>query len=135
MKMSKFVGLLPFMENEENKELAKNILNEEVKGFKLVMLYPFLKTEDLDELVMECLEKGKKKEVYSALPFVSNTMLNQLYDKIQNGEVKDFKLQAFYPFLDKDQIKKAYKDIINKAMNEGFEDDDDVYEYEEEDDE
>lgn len=130
MKMSKIVGLLPFMEDEEIKELAYKILNDEVQGMKIVVLYPFLDKEDLEDIVKVCIEKQKKTEIYSALPFLSKKALHEIYQSVREGKLEGFKEQVFYPFLGKDEVKKVYKDLIKEAMEKGVEQDEEVYVYE-----
>lgn len=38
----KYTHLLPFMDREELKKIAEEIINEELKGVKLHTLFPFL---------------------------------------------------------------------------------------------
>ena len=129
----KMIGLLPFMDNEELKELALKIFNGEVKGIKLVVLYPFLSNEDLDEIIDLCIEKGFTKQITHALPFVSKSTLNKIYDGVKEGTITGVKESSLYPFLGKDKIKSIFDDLVNEASMaaQEAEENQEVYEDEE----
>lgn len=114
----KLFTLLPFMDEEEIKELATKIITKEVKGVPLVTLYPFLNREDLEEIFEQLLKEGNTKQLYSALPFLSRKSINKFYDRVKAGEVKDFKESALLPFLDKSKIKELFNDLVKKAETE-----------------
>ena len=40
-----YIHMLPFLEDEDLDELVDKIISGEVKGIKLMMLYPFLNRE------------------------------------------------------------------------------------------
>lgn len=111
----KLISLLPFMENEEIKELALQILSGEVTGVKLVLLFPFMSSEDLDEVVDKLIEKKEAKQLMTALPFISREKVNELYDLCKNGELEGCRESMFLPFLGKSKIKQMVKIIIKEA--------------------
>ncbi len=121
----KITTLLPFMEREEIKELAKKILNKEVKGVNIVTLYPFLDKETMSEIFDLMLEKGETKSLYSCLPFLSKKQIGTLYDKVQKGEVKGFKEAALLPFLGKSKIKDLFDSLVKEATEKADNSDED----------
>lgn len=118
MKLS---HLIPFMDDEDLKELVEKIKNKEVKGVKLVQLYPFLHRNEVDELVDEVLKDGNPKDLYTALPFMSKAKLNEVYEKIQSGELEGFKEEALLPFLGKDKIKELVDRVIKENIGSKLE--------------
>lgn len=122
----KLMALLPFMEKEEIKEFATKIANGEIKGISLAVVYPFLNREDLDELVQHLIEKGRNKDLYAAIPFLSKSALNTLYENVKSGKIEGFKQEVLLPFLGKDKIKELFDDLVQKAQEEGSDEDDDV---------
>ncbi len=121
----KLISLLPFMENEEIKELALQILSGEVTGVKLVVLFPFLSSEGLDEVVDILIEKKQVKQLMTALPFISRDKVNELYDLCKSGELEDCNEMMFLPFLGKSKIKAMIKVIIKEAKEKAKNNDDD----------
>ena len=122
----KLLHLLPFMDQEDMTELLEKIKQGEVKGVKYVYLYPFLNTEELDQLVDYHVEQGSKKEIYAALPFMSNERLSKLYEQVKNKKIEGFKEEALIPFLGQKKIKELVKELIAKGEVEGAEDEDDI---------
>lgn len=130
--MSKLMHILPFMENEELKELAFKIINGEVKGVKLYMLYPFLSRADLDEIIKLMIEKGDTTNLKACLPFASKETVDLIYQGIKEGKIKDMKEHYLYPFLGKDKIKEMFDDLVRRAADEP---DDEEHEHEDEEEE
>lgn len=128
----KLMHVLPFMDSEEIKELADQILAGEVTNVSLTMVYPFLTSEYIEELIEKMTEERSYKQIYTALPFISKQAVNRLYERVQNGELKGFKEEALIPFLGKSNLKAIFKELIKKAekepdesVEELFEDDED----------
>lgn len=127
----KLMHVLPFMDSEEIKELADQIIAGEVKNVSLTMVYPFLKSEHIEELIEKMNDKSSYKQIYTALPFLSKKAVNRLYERVQNGELEGFKEEALIPFLGKSNIKDIFNKLIKEAkkqkeesVDELFEDDD-----------
>ena len=116
--MSKITHLLPFMEVEELKELAIKIINKEVKGVKLHMLYPFLSRNDLNELVDLMIEKDQGKDLQLTLPFLSKEKLTALLEAVRDGRVSGLSEHMFYPFLGRDEIKDLFYQYVDEMNQE-----------------
>ena len=111
----KLAALLPFMETEELKKLAFDIVEGKQENVKLTILFPFLDSSDLDEIVNLLIEKGEGKKLYSALPFVKKETLNKIHQAFKDGKLENFKEEALLPFLDKTAIKDMFNDLLNKT--------------------
>ena len=110
----KLVALLPFMDNEELKDLAFDVVNGKQDKIKLTVIFPFLKKEDLKEIVELLIEKDQTKELYSALPFLSKETVKEIYDAVRSGKITNFKEEALVPFLDKATIKALFNELLEK---------------------
>jgi len=115
--------MLPFLEEEDLDELVEKILSGEVKGIKLVMLYPFLSEKALEKLVDHLIKENKGKELNRALPFISRDKVNEIYDAVVAGTVTDIKEHYLMPFLGKAKIKDMFNKLVKEAKD--FDDDDD----------
>jgi len=123
--MSKLMHILPFMDNEDLKELANKIINNEVKGVKLHMLYPFLSRSDMDEIIEKMIEKGDASNLRYVLPFASREMIDKIYEAVKDGKVKGMKESSLYPFLGKDKLKDMFNILVSQAAEEADEDEED----------
>lgn len=124
----KLLKILPFMESQEIKDLAIQIINGESKGIKLVLCYPFLNREDLDEVIELCIEKGQSKDVNLALPFASKETIKKIYEGIKSGSLKGISEHMLFPFLSKEQRKSVFDDLVKEAANDpSQEEDDEIY--------
>jgi len=112
----KLISLLPFMDEEELKELAQKIINKEITGVRLAILFPFLSSHYLEELVDELIKTNSTKELYQALPFLSKESVQKIYDSVKKGELKGFKEHALIPFLGKSAIKDLFNTLVKEAM-------------------
>jgi hypothetical protein len=111
----KLASLLPFMDNEELKTLAFDVIKGEKKGIKLMIIFPFLKKHDLKEITDLLIAENKGKELYGALPFLSKDDIKKLYEAVKEGKLTDFKEEALLPFLDKDTLKEMFDDLVAKS--------------------
>ena len=118
----KLENMMPFLESEDIKELAIKIINEEVKGIKLLKVFPFLSEKDLDEIINLLIEKGAGKELTYALPFVSKETLSRIYEGVKAGEITNIKEYSFYPFLGKEKIKEMFDMLVKEAESNTDED-------------
>ena len=103
--------------NDDLKGLVEKIKNNEVKGVRYTHLYPFLNDRDIDELVDLLVKDGNAKDLYSALPFMSDKRLEQLHKEVKAGKVEGFKESALLPFLGKDAIKAMVEDLIKNSVD------------------
>ncbi len=118
--------MLPFMETKDIKELAYQVMNNEVKGVKLHVLYPFLDNETLDEIVVKLLELKKAKELKMTIPFISKKSVELIFEAVKNDELPDFKQEYLLPFLGHEKIKEMFNDLVKKASEEDEDDEDRV---------
>jgi hypothetical protein len=122
----KLTHILPFMETEELKELALKVINDEVKGVKLMTLFPFLSRENLDEIVELLIQKGKGRELTRVLPFASKKTVKQIMEGIKDGSIKGVKENHLYPFLEEGELKEMFDALVKQAHeNAEVEDDED----------
>ena len=122
----KLTHILPFMETEELKELAIKVVNEEVKGVKLMTLFPFLSRESLDEIVELLIQKGKGREITSILPFASKKSVKRILEGIKDGSITGVKENFLYPFLGEEELKEMFDVLVKQAHdNAEAEDNDD----------
>jgi hypothetical protein len=120
----KLMHLLPFMDKEDITQLAEKVMNNEVQGVKLAVLFPFMDREELDNLIDLLIEKGRKRDLYTALPFLSKTSLNKLFEAVKAGKIEGFKEQALLPFLGKDKVKELFDEYVKNAHNEASDESD-----------
>jgi mannose/fructose-specific phosphotransferase system component IIA len=122
----KFAGILPFMESEELRDLAFKIISGEQKGVKLVMLYPFLNNDHLEEVIDKCIEENYSKYINMALPFASSKTVRKIYEAVKEGTLTGINSNMLFPFLDKELRKSVFDDLIKKANESGTAEDDDL---------
>ncbi len=122
----KYVTMLPFLSAEDLKELAFKVINGETKGVKLILLFPFLDTDTLDEIVEKLIVEKKGKELRGALPFVSKKIIGKIYSAVVNEELTGIRKEMLLPFLDQSQIKEMFEELVKNAENEEDLDDEEV---------
>jgi len=131
----KLTHILPFMETEELKTLAIKIINEEVKGVKLVTVFPFLSHEDLDEVIELLIEKGKGKQLTYILPFATKKTIQRILKGVKDGSIKGVREHALYPFLDKEELKEMFDKLVKEVDEHAKENDNEEVDEEDEDEE
>lgn len=133
----KYTHLLPFMEKEELKSVAYQIINGELKGVKLHHLFPFLGKSAMNEIVDVLIEKKDSEHLRKAIPFMSREKVQTIYEAAEKGEIKDFNPAVCLPFLESEQIKKIFSSLIKKAAleseDEASDDEDDDLDVDDED--
>ncbi len=112
----KLMSILPFLEAADIKELIEKIKTNELKGVKFTQLYPFLNDNEVDELVDFLVEQGKTREVYSALPFMTDARFDRLHTEVTEGKLEGFKEEALLPFLGTDKIKELVQNLIKNSV-------------------
>lgn len=121
----KYTRLLPFMDKEELKKVAYEVLNGELKGVRLETLFPFLGKETLNEIVDLLIEKKEVKYLRNAIPFISKEKVQTIYKAAEAGEIEGFDVSICIPFLGADQVKEIFRELVKKAAEEDDDDDDD----------
>ena len=86
---------------------------------KYIHMLPFLDEEDLDELVEKILNgEAKGIRIVTLYPFLSRTSLDKLVDKlIKEGKSKE--LNGALPFMSKEKINEIY-DAVKEGKLEGI---------------
>ena len=113
-----YVTMLPFLSKEDLKELAYKVISGEVEGVRLILLFPFLDSETLDDIVEKLIEEKKGKDLRGALPFISKETVEKIYTAVESGELKGIRREMLMPFLDQVQIKKIFEELIKNAKVE-----------------
>lgn len=119
----KFTRLLPFMDREELKKIAQEIISGELKGVKLQALFPFLGREALEEIVDQLIEKKDSDTLQSAIPFISREKVLDIYYAAEKGEIPNFDSSRCIPFLGSDKIKEIFRELIKNNPVEPAEED------------
>lgn len=123
--MSKLQNLLPFMEESELKELALKIISGEVKGIKLFYLYPFLGREARGEIIDLLIEKKMGRQLKLILPFSNADQVNLIMDRIADGTLTDIKDTDLFPFLGREKMKEIFDRLVDEAMKNADNEDED----------
>ena len=111
----KYTQLLPFMEEEELRKIAQEIMSGELKGVKVEALYPFIGTNHLHEIVDQLIEKKETKALEHAIPFITKEKVLDVYRAAEKGELPNFDASSCIPFLSPDMIKELFRELIKKA--------------------
>jgi hypothetical protein len=114
----KYTQLLPFMDREELKKIAQEIMSGELKGVKLESLFPFLGRDVLHEIVDQLIEKKETKTLGRAIPFVSRDKVLTIYRAAEKGDLPNFDPSECIPFLDSEKIKEIFRELIKNAPDE-----------------
>jgi len=121
----KYTQLLPFLDKDELKKVASEVISGEIKNVRLETLFPFLDHEALNDLVAELIQKKDSKTLQKTLPFISRSKVQEIYESAQRGELPDFDTTHCIPFLDPEQVKKIFRDLISQSVDTSSEDDED----------
>ncbi|MDX9691845.1 MAG: hypothetical protein RBT45_05255 [Acholeplasmataceae bacterium] len=114
----KYTQLLPFMDREELKKIAEEIISGELKGVRLQSLFPFLGRESLHEIVDKLIEKKDSETLQSAIPFISREKVLDIYHAAEKGELPNFDASRCIPFLGSETIKELFRDLVKNAPAE-----------------
>ncbi|MBU1145586.1 MAG: hypothetical protein KJ971_07005 [Firmicutes bacterium] len=111
----KLLRMLPFLEEEELEELVQKIINKEFDNEKInpVCIIPFLNEEQVARLFNSSLKGEISINPEKFLPFVSEKDLEEVLRKIEANEIDTISADSLLPFLNSDQIKKLFQDILN----------------------
>ncbi len=129
----KYTQLLPFLEKEELRKIASEVISGDIKNVRLETLFPFLGREAMDDIVKELIEKKDTKTLQKTLPFISRTKVQEIYEIAQKGELPDFDSARCIPFLDPEQVKKIFRDLISQEVQESSNDEEDEIDEEDDD--
>ncbi len=118
-KTKTLVSLLPYLDEEELNEIADMIIDNhpDMKGLKLATIFPFLSTAKCDEIFLAKMTSLSQSELSSVVPFVSQKVLSNLVDEYIKGNVSKINMNAIYPFLSQDDIKRIFFYELKKETN------------------
>ena len=116
---NKLVTMLPFLDKEYLKEIVDGIINEEeeYKNLDLVVLFPYIGEEECDRLFKKFIFENKecdKHYIICVAPFVSKEALSNFVDEYTKGNYQNVNVDALYPFMSPQDVKKMFKYIISK---------------------
>ncbi len=114
----KYTHLLPFLDKEELRKVASEIINGEIKNVRLETLFPFLGREYMNDLVNELIAKKESKTLTKALPFLAHEKVLEIYQAAEKGDLPDFDTSRCIPFLGANQVKKIFRELIHAASED-----------------
>lgn len=111
----KLVKILPFMDEEDIHEIVQKIIenDKKFKDVDLVAIMPFVSKEDADTLFLNKLNNDDSISI-ELVHFVSSECLSKLVDAYIEGKYENLDVDALYPFLDKEDVKKLFYFELNK---------------------
>lgn len=114
----KYTQLLPFLDKEELKKVASEVISGEIKNVRLETLFPFLGREYMNDLVDELIQKKDSRTLQKTLPFITHDKVLEIYQAAQKGDLPDFDTSRCIPFLGTNQVKKIFRELINAASED-----------------
>ena len=112
---AKLLRLLPYMSSEDAHEFCRKLIasDEMIKKVNVAEIMPFVSKDDCDALFLKCIVlTDGKSDVAKAVPYVSKSCLALVVDDYINGKYPDLDMDALYPFLSDEEIKKIFYHII-----------------------
>jgi hypothetical protein len=109
-------SILPFVDDDTLKSLAQKVIasNGDFQGLTLASLFPFMDDEDVDRAFISEVEKGDPSASTLA-PFASEDAFHYLVKEYLSGKLEHFDLDAFYPFMDEDDLKTLFNKVIDDS--------------------
>lgn len=130
----KYQSVLPFLDREDLNEVVDKVISGEIKNIKFTSLFPFLNDETLNKVIDFLIQEKRTKELQRALPFMSKSKINELYEAVESGEIEGIKATSFLPFLSKTKLKEIFETLIkNTQENEDDEHDEHDEDFDDED--
>jgi hypothetical protein len=107
-------SLLPFLEEEDLQKLGDKILASDghYGDLSYATLLPYMDDEDIDEVFLQMATSGDPA-AKSLAPFASEEAFHELVARYLAGSLADFDFDAYYPFMDDDDIRS----LFHKAQN------------------
>ncbi|MDE6584893.1 MAG: hypothetical protein K2K15_05770, partial [Anaeroplasmataceae bacterium] len=111
--------LLPFLEEEDLREIVQSIINEgensEYRSLDLEDLAGYLSDQDLGELFLKgTLEKNPQIDPVVLAPYVSDKYLTNFVDAYLEGKCWDVDIDELYPYLNGRDIKRLFRYFLSK---------------------
>ncbi|PAT01765.1 hypothetical protein CI105_04555 [Candidatus Izimaplasma bacterium ZiA1] len=124
--MSKISTLLPFLDDEEIKDLVEKALKGDLNNMKLTMVYPFADQETMNMIVDHFIKEGQAKKIMTTVPFLEKAKINEIYELAHSKKIEGLREEMLMPFLGKNKIKELFKNMLDKNdFSSDDEDDDD----------
>lgn len=123
--MSKISTLLPFLDDEEIKDLVEKALKGDLNNIKLTMVYPFADQETMNMIVDHFIKEGQAKKIMTTVPFLEKAKINEIYDLAHNKKIEGLREEMLMPFLGKNKIKELFKNMLDKNDFSSDDEDDD----------
>ena len=111
----RFRKMLPFMDKDELRHQAEEIINGDEKAgtVSLISMLPFMDEDDIDDLIVDIYHKIGKFRVI--LPFASEDGVARLaWDMIERENPA--KLVEVLPFMDDDDVDKLFVAMAERGM-------------------
>ncbi|MDD6249782.1 MAG: hypothetical protein PUA88_01885 [Bacillales bacterium] len=118
-KTRKIKKILPFLDEEDLKEIVEAILakDEKYEFLPLDILFPYLNEEDCDRLFLMALDDVDMKnkiDIQKLVPFVSEECMDKFVDLYVQGKYKNVNIDELYPFMNNKSIKKIFSYYLCK---------------------
>ena len=118
-KTRKIKKILPFLDEEDLKEIVDAILakDEKYEFLPLDILFPYLNEEDCDRLFLMALDDVDMKnkiDIQKLVPFVSEECMDKFVDLYVQGKYKNVNIDELYPFMNNKSIKKIFSYYLCK---------------------
>jgi len=110
-----FLKLIPFIEDEDIQRICEKILAKggSFKGLAMDNLLPFMDDEQVDHAFLLKL-KNHDPGAKNYAPFVSDEAYHELAEEYVRGELQGVDLDAFYPFMDEEDIRLIFRAALNE---------------------
>lgn len=118
-KTRKIKKILPFLDEEDLKEIVEAILakDEKYEFLPLDILFPYLNEEDCDRLFLMALDDVDMKnkiDIQKLVPFVSEECMDKFVDLYVQGKYKNVNIDELYPYMNNKSIKKIFSYYLCK---------------------
>lgn len=120
-RSARLLALLPFMEEDDLHDLVTELIAdpESFEQMKLSAILPFLSSEDCDALFLACMQRENGcEDMTTVAPFVSQACLSRVVDGYLEGRYPDLDIDALYPFLKSEDIRRLFYSILHEKQTE-----------------
>ncbi|NLG82813.1 MAG: hypothetical protein GX490_09925 [Bacilli bacterium] len=106
--------IIPFLDNESLDLFVEKILEGKINEKDLTFSLPFLTQDHITKIYQAIIEKRITFKIEILLPFMSEELIEDLYNKVINNETDIIDEAVVLPFLKPDKIKSMFMNYINK---------------------
>lgn len=114
---ARLLRLLPYMDAGAVHEIAEKLLanDKTLKNLDIASILPFLSVSDCDALFVGCVLAGNNSyDIEKVIPYVSRDCLTKIVDSYIDGKCREIDIDALYPYLPSEDIKRIFYHIINE---------------------